>query len=304
MHLQPATSNQQPVTCNQQPATKLMSSEIKISLIVPAYNRTDNTRIFIRNIVENHQGQLHEIIVSDDGSSENQEQALKEYAPELKIPCKLVMQEDKGFRLARARNNGVRYSTGDYICFLDQDLLPSPGYFHEIRRFARHDRFLLTRTLYTTPEQKERIVSEPAEDCLREIRRLHNGYIWRTVIKDYFYYLGKKIGMGKTRPKLKGGAFSLFKEAFVTVNGFDETFIGWGREDDDLGRRLYLSGICGFNISHRAYTCHLWHPETPSKSVSPNFARARNKIYNADSLRPQFGLLQDSGEKVEVIRIN
>lgn len=281
-----------------------MKSDLKISLIVPTYNRTENTRLFLECIVKYHQEDLHEVIFSDDGSSEDQESVLKEFRDVLKISCRLVTQEDQGFRLARVRNNGVRYASGDYLCFLDQDLIPSPHFFRETKRFARPEKFLIYRTLWTTQEQKMRILSNFKEDYLLEIRNNDEGYLWRTVVKDYFYYLGKLIGIGDRRPKLKGGAFSLFKSDFESVNGFDETFVGWGREDDDLGRRLYLKRILGLNISHRAWNYHLWHEETPTKSVSPNVERFNNKLYDKNTIRPEFGLSVIPGEEVKVLEIN
>ncbi len=276
---------------------------MRISLIVPTYNRLENTRTFIERIIHSHQDELHEIVFSDDGSTEDQFEVLRCYADALRVSCILVRQEDLGFRLARTRNNGVRHCTGDYLCFLDQDLIPSPGYFKEIKLFARRNRFLITRTLYTTPEEKDEILSSPGDDILKRLRHKGREYLRKVVVKDYFYYLGKKIGIGDRRPKLKGGAFSLFRDSFERVDGFDEDFVGWGLEDDDLGRRLYLTGIAGFNISHRACTYHLWHEETGSKNHRPNRERWKQKTYDRAHLRPENGLSRDTGEKIEVVRI-
>lgn len=277
---------------------------MRISLIVPTYNRSENTRAFLRYIVKSHQNELCEIIFTDDGSQEDQLVVLNEFKDSLKIPCLFVRQEDRGFRLARVRNNGVRFASGDYLCFLDQDLIPNPDYFRAVKRYARPNRFLLTRTLWTTPEQKERIITAPDDDYLLKVRRLDGGYLRKVVVKDFFYYLGKKAGIGDRRPKLKGGAFSLFKDKFELVNGFDESFIGWGREDDDLGRRLYLAGVIGLNISHKAWTYHLWHESTPTKPLSPNIEKAREKVYKRDNIASFPGLKDDRGEEVDVVRIN
>ena len=277
---------------------------MKISLIVPTYNRVDNTRALIDRIIESHQDELYEIIFTDDGSTEDQAAALLEFSDRLRIPCALVSQEDRGFRLARARNNGVRYSSGDYLCFLDQDLIPSPGYFQAVKRFARRGRFLLTRTLYADSGEKEEILSDPDDAPLMKVYRKGRGYLRKVALKDYFYYLGKRAGIGDRRPKLKGGAFSLFRDKFELVNGFDENFIGWGLEDDDLGRRLYLAGVKGFNISHRAWTCHLWHEPVSSKLDKPNQERYNTKRYSPDNIQTSIGLRQDQGETLKIVVIS
>ena len=280
-----------------------MSDSLKISLIVPTYNRTENTRAFIKAIIKGHQDELHEIIFTDDGSSEDQVEVLSDFKDELKIPCLFVSQEDRGFRLARCRNNGVNYMSGDYVCFLDQDIIPSPGYFHEIKKYARPDIFLISRTLYTTSEQKEKILAGMDNDYLMGIRNMDRGYLNRTVRKDFIYYLGKKLFIGDRRPKLKGMAFSLFKDKYELVNGFDESFIGWGLEDDDFGRRLYLARVIGRNISHKAWTYHLWHEPAPTKTDRPNRERYGSKVYNRNNIRPPQGLNQERGPEVKLIRI-
>ena len=152
-----------------------MSDSLKISLIVPTYNRTENTRAFIKAIIKGHQDELHEIIFTDDGSSEDQAAVLREFRDDLKIPCLFVSQEDRGFRAGRARNNGVWHSSGNFLSFLDQDIIPSPGYFREIKKYARPNLFLISRTLYTTPAQKERIITEFDDDYLLKIRK-NDGY--------------------------------------------------------------------------------------------------------------------------------
>ncbi|RWS08045.1 beta-1:4-N-acetylgalactosaminyltransferase bre-4-like protein, partial [Dinothrombium tinctorium] len=44
-------------------------------------------------------------------------------------------------------------------------------------------------------------------------------------------------------PKLFGGAIAMRKEHFEKVNGFGNTFFGWGGEDDNLSKRVYESGL-------------------------------------------------------------
>ena len=48
--------------------------------------------------------------------------------------------------------------------------------------------------------------------------------------------------------------------AILKVNGFDEEFIGWGQEDDDLGRRLHASGASAGIVVAEAVVFHQWHP--------------------------------------------
>ena len=277
---------------------------MKISLIVPTYNRVDFTVFFLRRIIDYHQSELHEVIFSDDGSAEDIITPICRLGKELDIGCKIVIQEHKGYRLARVRNNGVRHSSGDYICFLDQDLIPCEGYFRQIKHYAKPGRFLITRPVYTTPEEKQRILTDADEEYLFAVHARRKWRMRKLVVKDFIYHVGKKLGMGKLRPKLQGGAFSLFREKFELVNGFDENYIGWGLEDDDLGRRMYLSRVLGFNISHKAWVYHLWHEHAPSKSIRPNKQYHRGKTFSKATIRAEEGLENSNCEEVRCIEVN
>ncbi|MBL7190467.1 glycosyltransferase [bacterium] len=277
---------------------------MKISLIIPTYNRIEITDVFIYQLVKYHQDDLHEIIISDDGSEQDQVKVIEKYKSEIKIPCKAVRQRNKGFRSARARNNGARISTGDYLCFLDQDCIPSIDYFKHTKRFARSNRFIITRPIYTKKDEKEKICDDSAVEYLVKLYEEHKKHLYKLVVKDYIYHIGKHLGIGDMRPKLQAGGFSLFKDKFQSVNGFDDNYIGWGHPDDDLGRRLYLMKIFGFNISHRAWMYHLWHPPEPSKGKGFNKEYYKRKIYDLEHVTAHIGVNDDTGEEIEVIKIN
>jgi hypothetical protein len=45
------------------------------------------------------------------------------------------------------------------------------------------------------------------------------------------------------------------------INGYDENFIGWGGEDEDMACRLEIAGFQGYSIMKDARLLHLWHPK-------------------------------------------
>ena len=52
---------------------------------------------------------------------------------------------------------------------------------------------------------------------------------------------------------------AFFKTDLLKVNGYDEAFEGWGREDDDIAHRLYRAGVAVRDIRFAAVCFHLWH---------------------------------------------
>lgn len=87
-----------------------------ISVIIPTYNRADIV-IDAINTILNQTYQNFEIIIIDDGSTDNTKQVIKEINdPRIRY----IYQENSG-RPSCARNKGIKIATGEYIAFLDSD---------------------------------------------------------------------------------------------------------------------------------------------------------------------------------------
>ena len=64
----------------------------------------------------------------------------------------------------------------------------------------------------------------------------------------------------RSKPKLFGGNVGVWRSDFERVNGYDETFEGWGCEDDDLAYRLRKTGMRIASIMRWVRAFHIWHP--------------------------------------------
>ena len=90
------------------------NKNIKVSVIIPAYNSAK----FIREAIESVYSQTYknlEIIIIDDGSTDDTKKIAQNYNERIKY----FYQKNMG--PASARNSGIKKSTGDYIAFLDAD---------------------------------------------------------------------------------------------------------------------------------------------------------------------------------------
>jgi len=98
----------------------------RVSVVVPHYRQqAELDRTLAALARQTHPADRLEVVVVDDGSPE---------APVVPPGVVLVRQRDEGFRLAAARNLGVRTATGDVLVFLDADTAPEPGYVAAVTR--------------------------------------------------------------------------------------------------------------------------------------------------------------------------
>lgn len=88
-----------------------------ISIIIPVYNKEK----YIKKCLESITNQTYkniEIIVINDGSTDNSENIIKEFAKKEKR-IKVFTQSNGG--VSKARNQGLKYASGEYILFVDAD---------------------------------------------------------------------------------------------------------------------------------------------------------------------------------------
>lgn len=90
----------------------------KVSVVVPIYNVEKHIEKCINSLL-NQTLQDIEIILVDDGSTDNSGNIAKKYADENPNKIKYYRKENGG--LSDARNYGISYATGEYIAFLDSD---------------------------------------------------------------------------------------------------------------------------------------------------------------------------------------
>ena len=90
----------------------------KVSVVIATCNGV--RRGFLGSAIEsvlNQTYQNFELIIIDDGSTDNTKEFCKQYLSNSKV--KYVYQENRG--ISAARNKGIKESCGEYVCFLDDD---------------------------------------------------------------------------------------------------------------------------------------------------------------------------------------
>lgn len=94
-----------------------MENKIKVSIIIPVYNTEQYLRQCLDSVVSQTLKDI-EIIIVNDGSTDNSLNILQEYQKKYSH-IKVVNQTNKGY--SEVRNVGLKIANGDYIGFVDSD---------------------------------------------------------------------------------------------------------------------------------------------------------------------------------------
>ena len=249
---------------------------MKISVIVPVYNRIENLKYLIYCLKKQSE-QIDELIISDDGSSVDVKSFIEKETKDTNFSVKYIWQEDLGFRLSRARNNGARIAEGDFLIFVDQDVILPFNLIKTVKKNVKENYFLPFKIYWMNEEEKKEFISEEFEYSnlkLREeeLKKIKKKII-RSRIKNIKYYLGLK----DRGSNITGAAFGVYKNDYIKVNGSDEEYKSWGKEDDDLSWRLYKAGIKSKHLLLEYPIIHLWHYFDPTKKGDMNEKLFNNK---------------------------
>lgn len=94
-----------------------MEEQPKISVIIPVHNEGEHLSLCLDSLLNNLEKQV-EIIVVDDGSTDNSLSIAQRYA-EANLCIRVIKQEQSG--VCAARNNGLSHAVGEFVTFVDGD---------------------------------------------------------------------------------------------------------------------------------------------------------------------------------------
>jgi glycosyltransferase involved in cell wall biosynthesis len=171
------------------------------------------------------------------------------------IPIIHAWQEDIGFRAARARNVAASRATGEYLIFIDGDMVLHPAFVRSHASNARSGYFL---------HGKRAMLSEGLTKSVLD-RQNYSVSPWQFGIGLWKHAihsdtLSRQLSYhSRTWYDTQSANLSVWAEDFHRVNGFNEDFVGWGREDSELALRLMRSGLIKFELRYCAVAFHLAH---------------------------------------------
>lgn len=260
---------------------------MKTTLLISTYNRPDALRLCLLSAFR--QTLLpDEILVGDDGSTEETAHLIEEMKQRSPVPLIHVWQEDKGFRLAAVRNKCIARASGDYIVQVDGDLILQPHFIEDHLAFAAPGYYVkggrvnitdrLTKALCASGELRNLTFFTPG--LMRRVNAVHCLPLAR--------YLSERR---RTAPGL-GCNLSYWRKDALAVNGYDEFFEGWGGEDWDFAVRLLHSGLKKRSLKFAGIVFHLWHNDLYMHNKAKNFKYYYEVVDNAQRVRCEHGVEQ------------
>ena len=223
---------------------------IKISIVIPLYNRREMLGRTLAMIThQTYPLDLIEVVVADDGSSDDPISMISEFQDVLDI--QYVRQKDLGYRLAEVRNLGIRSSKHDYVILLDCDMAPVPTM---VETYARRLE-VSTRALYCGHRRyvdANHIGVEDISKSPSSMLALPDIETVNEKMKRDGHVLDWRMPMYRQTDNLRfekypfravcGGNIGFHKSLFERVGEFDEEFKAWGKEDTEWGFRVWNRG--------------------------------------------------------------
>ncbi|XKM13581.1 glycosyltransferase family 2 protein [Orbaceae bacterium ac157xtp] len=238
-----------------------------VSLIVTTYNWAPALELVLLSIKQ--QSILpDEVIIADDGSGEDTRALITQYQQTFPVPLIHSWQEDEGFRAARSRNLAISKTSGDYVVMIDGDMLLHKHFIRDHKRFAKQNYFVQgSRVILTKPltEQLFKTKSISFSPFSSQVKNKLNAICCPFLSKMLSHRLTKK-GVRSVR----SCNFAVWKKDIIKVNGFNEDFIGWGREDSEFVVRLINSGVLRQDLRFGGVTYHLFHNENSRNNLPKN----------------------------------
>ena len=143
-----------------------------ISIIVPLYNKDQYIKRCLLSILNQTYNDF-EIIIINDGSTDNSEQIVRELNNK---KIRFYTTNNKG--VSHARNFGIREAKGEYVCFVDADDYVSPNY--------------LSTMIYNMDKNVDLIITNKIDVYGELMKKIdieeYSGYVRN--IPKYFYQLG------------------------------------------------------------------------------------------------------------------
>ena len=192
------------------------------------------------------------------------------------MPIHHIWQEDLGFRKSKILNKAIAIASSEYIIQIDGDCIMHKNFIEDHIKSSQKGVYLYGSRVNILPafvadvlRKKQINFTFFSKEIKNKSRCLH------IPILSNFY----KIHEGVSK-KFRGCNVSFWRNDFVAINGYNEDFEGWGREDSDLVIRMGNNGVKSKRIRYAGIVFHIHHKINSKENFELN-----DKIQNETILK-------------------
>ncbi len=227
------------------------------SVIIVSYNDLEILPSTLAALVRQTRHNF-EIVIADDGSHQDYGPVLRTWAPRFAHGIHHVWHPDSGFRRARIINRAISVSRFDRVIFMDADCLPHREFVYNHARYLEPGVGITGRRTHVSREA----IRAPEEILARGLglnplrlaalrmkgkaRVIEHGFVSPLLYEASYN-------------ALLGSNHSVWKENILSVNGYNEEYVGYGWEDCDFEFRLQVAGVSFRNLRNKVVQYHVMH---------------------------------------------
>jgi GT2 family glycosyltransferase len=235
------------------------------SIVIPVFNREGLTRQCLESILLDWPASALEVVVVDDGSTDATAELLARLAGEEARLRVVSRSENSGF--AAACNSGVAASIGEYVAFLNNDTIPSPGWLDRLVEYAdAHANAAVVGSRLLFPDG----TVQHAGVTIGQDRNPHHLYVGFPAEHPAVNHSGRV-------PVVTAACMLVRRAVFDIAGGFDTAFRN-GHEDVDLCLRL---GELGHEV-HYCPASVAVHLESATRGRRTTEASANGRRYREE----------------------
>jgi glycosyltransferase involved in cell wall biosynthesis len=242
-----------------------MKSTPTLALVINTFNQPDYLARLLAAVARQTQPP-DEILLADDGSDEKTRAVFSDWAAAQRRRTAHLWQAHENFRRAHILNQAIAAAQSDYLVFLDGDTLPHPAFIADHRAaaqrgfFVQGHRAMIGEKAAAWFGKNDFSADRRRAVFQNQISSLKNSFRWPFAVRKIQSHLRG----------IRGCNLGIWRDDLVRVNGYNENFTGWGREDSELAARLLNAGLRRLDLRGRALCFHLWHPPASRANLVAN----------------------------------
>ncbi|WP_083257188.1 glycosyltransferase family 2 protein [Arcticibacter eurypsychrophilus] len=233
-----------------------MTNKIKTSLIISTYNWPEALSLCLLSVTR-QSFMPDEVIIADDGSTIDTKELIDRHREKFPVPLKHVWQKDEGFQLAKIRNKAIAIAQFEYIIQIDGDLSLHKHFIKDHIELSQKGSFITGSRVIMDKSLSENVLRRQRNltNLFLPGIRNHTNMMRIKFLRDYLADRYKQ----HDNLYLRGCNMAFWKSDLIKVNGYNEDFCGWGKEDNEIAVRLINSGIKKRAIKFGGIVFHMYH---------------------------------------------